>query len=177
MHESNPSIFEWCTSTIVYRMSPAFEEMKEIRKEYYSPKKSLYHYWHMASSNYENYLQGDKVHIKKYFYVIRSIFAAKWIVDQGTQPLMLFSELLDAELPGELRTIVDELLDMKQRMPEMGLAPKIKELDQFIERELISIKQVADQTEVCRNIWSTLNQYFMQQVITGDGAFDSKIYP
>lgn len=40
MHESNPSIFEWCTSTIVYRMSPAFEELKEIRKEYYSPKKA-----------------------------------------------------------------------------------------------------------------------------------------
>lgn len=164
MHESNPSIFEWCTSTIVYRNSPMFEELKEIRKEYYSPKKSLYHYWHMASSNYENYLQGDNVRIKKYFYVIRPILAAKWIVDRGTQPPMLFSELLDAELPGELRTIVDELLDMKQRMPEMGLAPKIKELDQFIERELILIKQVADQADVCRNTWDTLNQYFMQQV-------------
>lgn len=118
----------------------------------------------MASCNYENYLLGDKVRIKKYFYVIRPILAAKWIVDQGTQPPMLFSELLDVELPGELRTIVDELLDMKQRMPEMGLAPKIKELDQFIEMELISIKQVADQMEVYRNTWNTLNQYFMQQV-------------
>ena len=46
----------------------------------------------------------------------------------------------------------------------MGLAPKIKELDQFIEMELISIKQVADQMEVYRNTWNTLNQYFMQQV-------------
>ena len=29
MHESNPSIFEWCASPIVYRYSPAFEELQE----------------------------------------------------------------------------------------------------------------------------------------------------
>ena len=147
MHESNPSIFEWCASSIVYRYSPAFEELREIRKEYYSKKKSLYHYWHMANSNYENYLQGEKVRIKKYFYVIRPLLVAKWIVDHGTQPPMLLRELLDAELPGELRPIVDELLDKKQKMPEMGLAPRIGELDRFIDRELEAIKQAADQTE------------------------------
>ena len=32
MHESNPSIFEWCASPIVYRCSPAFEELQEIPK-------------------------------------------------------------------------------------------------------------------------------------------------
>lgn len=67
MHESNPSIFEWCASSIVYRYSPAFEELREIRKEYYSKKKSLYHYWHMANSNYENYLQGEKYESKSIF--------------------------------------------------------------------------------------------------------------
>ena len=164
MHESNPSIFEWCASLIVYRCSPAFEELQEIRKEYYSKKKSLYHYWHMASSNYENYLQGEEVRIKKYFYVIRPLLAAKWIADHGTQPPMLFSELLDAELPEELRAIVNELLDKKQKMPEMGLAPKIKELDCFIKKELETIRLAADQTETDRNTWDTLNRYFIKQV-------------
>ena len=65
----------------------------------------------MASSNYENYLQGEEVRIKKYFYVIRPLLAAKWIADHGTQPPMLFRELLDADLPEELRAIVNELLD------------------------------------------------------------------
>lgn len=164
MHESNPSIFEWCASPIVYRYSPEFEELQEIRKEYYSKKKSLYHYWHMASGNYENYLQGEEVRIKKYFYVIRPLLAAKWIADHGTQPPMLFSELLNAELPEALRTIVDELLDRKQKLPEMELAPKIKELDRFIDSELETIKQAADQAEIDRNAWDTLNCYFMKRV-------------
>lgn len=72
----------------------------------------------------EAYLQGEEVRIKKYFYVIRPLLAAKWIVDKKTQPPMLFSELIEAELPTELKPIIDKLLEMKQNMPEMGLAPK-----------------------------------------------------
>ena len=32
--------------------------------------------------------------------------------------------MIDAELPTELKPIIDKLLEMKQNMPEMGLAPK-----------------------------------------------------
>ena len=75
----------------------------------------------------EGYLQGEKVRIEKYFYVIRPLLAAKWIVDKKTQPPMLFSELIDAELPTELKPIIDKLLEMKQNMQEMGLTPKSQE--------------------------------------------------
>ena len=57
MHDSNPSIFEWCASPIVYKNSAAFKELKKIQKMYYSRKKNLYHYWHMASNNYQAYLE------------------------------------------------------------------------------------------------------------------------
>lgn len=46
----------------------------------------------------------------------------------------------------------------------MGLAPRIGELDRFIDRELEAIKQAADQAETDRNTWDTLNRYFMKQV-------------
>ena len=165
MHDSNPSIFEWCASPIVYKGSEAFEELKELRQDFYSRKKSLYHYWHMANNNYQAYLQGDEVKIKKYFYVIRPLLAAKWVVDKKTQPPMLFSELIDAELPKDLRPIIDELLDMKQRMPEMGLAHRIKELDNFIENELERVKQAADDAEIKHSEWEKLNSFFYNQVI------------
>ena len=164
MHDSNPSIFEWCASPIVYKGSDEFGELKELRHKYYSRKKSLYHYWHMASNNYQTYLQDEEVKIKKYFYVIRPLLAAKWIVDKKTQPPMLFSELVESELPDELRAIIDNLLDMKQRMPEMGLAPKIKELDDFIEQELESVKKAADEEENTKNDWALLDEFFNRMV-------------
>ncbi len=164
MHNSNPSIFEWCASPVVYRSTAAFEELKEIRNAYYSPKKSLYHYWHMASHNYQSYLQGEEVRIKKYFYVIRPLLAAKWVVNRKTQPPMLFSELLEGELPVALVPTIDNLLELKQRTPEMGLAPKIQVLDDFICEELEAVKKAADEEHSQRHDWKLLNDFF-QKVI------------
>lgn len=164
MYDSNPSIFEWCASPIVYKGSKAFDELKEIRRAYYSRKKSLYHYWHMANNNYQAYLQGTEVKIKKYFYVIRPLLAAKWIIDTKTQPPMLFSELMAAELPVELMSTVKKLLEMKQNMPEMGLAPKIKVLDDFIDTELEAIKKAADEEESLDRDWTLLDEFFLRMV-------------
>ena len=164
MYDSNPSIFEWCASPIVYKGSKAFDELKEIRRAYYSRKKSLYHYWHMANNNYQAYLQGTEVKIKKYFYVIRPLLAAKWIIDTKTQPPMLFSELMAAELPVELMATVKKLLEMKQNMPEMGLAPKIKVLDDFIDTELEAIKKAADDEESLDRDWTLLDEFFLRMV-------------
>lgn len=64
------------------------------------------------------------------------------------------------ELPAELKPIIDDLLEQKKRLPEMGIAPRIRELDWFIESEIERIKQVADQAESKENDWEALNQFF-----------------
>ena len=165
MRNSNPSIFEWCASPIVYKTTDEFEELRIIRKQYYSPKKSLYHYWHMARSNYRSYLQGEEVRIKKYFYVIRPLLAAKWVVDNKSQPPMLFSELIEAELPTKLTPTIDKLLEMKRDTPEMGLAPKISVLDDFINDELEAVKQAADVEESTKTDWKVLDDFFQKVVV------------
>lgn len=38
--------------------------LKELLPQYFSPKKSLFHYWHMANSNYKEYLKGEEVKVK-----------------------------------------------------------------------------------------------------------------
>ncbi|HJJ27955.1 MAG TPA: nucleotidyltransferase domain-containing protein [Methanocorpusculum sp.] len=164
MHDSNPTVFEWCASPIVYRDSQAFKELKELRHRYFSPKKSLFHYWSMANGNYRHYLQPDMVPVKKYFYVLRPLLAAKWIAERNIQPPMLFSELIEAELPADLQGIVDELLAMKQTMPEMGKAPKIAALDAFIERELNAVKKAAEEAEAVKCGWTELNAFFRRMV-------------
>ena len=65
----------------------------------------------------------------------------------------------------ELKTIIDNLLEMKQNMPEMGLASKIKVLDEFIDTELVMVKRVADEEESLNLDWSLLDEYFKKMVI------------
>lgn len=164
MYDSNPSIFEWCASPIVYKNSAFFEELKKIGQNYYSRKKNIYHYLHMAMNNYDSYLQADVVRIKKYFYVIRPLLAARWIIDKKKQPPMLLSELMDAELPVELRPIVDRLLEMKRNVSELGTGLKIKELDDYIDKEFVEIKKVADEIEPTKQDWKALDEFFYRVV-------------
>ena len=58
IYKSNPTIFEWCASPIVYMENEAFAKIKALLPQYFSVKKSLYHYWHMAETNYREYLKG-----------------------------------------------------------------------------------------------------------------------
>ena len=38
-----------------------FEILKKAMPGYFSEKKALYHYWHMAQTNYREYLKGEEV--------------------------------------------------------------------------------------------------------------------
>ena len=160
MHNSNPTIFEWCESPIVYRTSEAFEQMKQLRKEYFSPKKSLYHYLHMAESNYRKFLQCDQIKVKKYFYVLRPILAAKWIAEKKIWPPMLFSELMEAELEEDLKPETERLLVMKKEMDEMELVPGSRKINAYVESNLEKFKKLADDMPKTETSWDSLNHYF-----------------
>ena len=160
MHNSNPTIFEWCESPIVYRTSEAFEQMKQLRKAYFSPKKSLYHYLHMAESNYKKFLQCDQIKVKKYFYVLRPILAAKWIAVKKIWPPMLFSELMEAELEEDLKPETERLLVMKKEMDEMELVPGNQKINAYVESNLEKFKKLADDMPKTETSWDSLNRYF-----------------
>ena len=65
LHNSNPTVFEWCASPIIYWETEEFAWLKNILPQYFSVKKSLYHYWHTADSTYHDHLTGDEVKVKK----------------------------------------------------------------------------------------------------------------
>ena len=54
--------------------------------DYFSPKKVLYHYWSITNRTYKDYLMEEEVRIKKYFYAIRPLLVAKWVVEEKTAP-------------------------------------------------------------------------------------------
>ncbi len=52
----NPSFSEWIKSPIIYYENPDFKnEILKIEQEYFSPRNYIYHYLHMAESNYREY--------------------------------------------------------------------------------------------------------------------------
>ena len=133
---------------------------------FFSSKKTLYHYISMAEGNYREYLKGDLVRAKKYFYVLRPVLACRWILDQRTPPPMLFSELMKAELPAELIGAVDRLLELKMNSPEMKFIPKITVVNEYLDESITSIKStVRTLNDGHISDWNELNQLFLQELM------------
>ena len=75
LYKSNPTLFEWNSSPIVYKTTKEWEQIATIINKYFVAKSGLYHYLSTAKSNYREYLKGETVRLKKYFYVLRPILA------------------------------------------------------------------------------------------------------
>ena len=165
LHSSNPTLFEWFSSPIVYVETEFADRFRKLMLEYYNSKKSLYHYISMAEGNYREYLKGETVRAKKYFYVLRPILACRWIIDRGTPPPMLFSELAEAELPEYLLPETERLLDIKMNSPEVKEIPKIEKLNQYMDKSIEEIKAlIRSMPDSGEPDWEKLNEFFMSVV-------------
>lgn len=134
MRASNPTVFKWLTSPIVYREDNAFRTMRELSGLPFAPRPTIYHYLNMARKNRADHLSAEHVRLKKYFYVMRSLLAARWVAKQRTAPPVPFAELVNAELEPAMRPLFTELVQRKINIPESDLMPRIPELDAWIER-------------------------------------------
>lgn len=165
LYKSNSTLFEWFSSPIVYQETEFADKFRDLMMHYFSSKKTLYHYVSMAEGNYREYLKGDLVRAKKYFYVLRPVLACQWILDRGTPPPMLFSELLKAELPVELIDVVNQLLELKMNSPEVKLIKRISEINEYLDESIPSIKRAVRLLEDSLTPdWNELNQLFLQSL-------------
>jgi uncharacterized protein len=150
--KSNPPLLEWLRSNIIYYQShSAIEKMNAIANQIFAPSSCVYHYLNMAKGNYRDYLVGQKVKIKKYFYVLRPILAAKWIEKYNDIPPIEFHQLLEDVIPpSELKDQIHSLLVRKMAGEEFALKERINVINQFIEAEIKSLEEYANglKTEV-----------------------------
>ena len=163
LHSSNPTLFEWMSSPVVYRQTDFIDQLRPIMDQYFSCKSGLYHYLSMAEGNYREYLKGETVRAKKYFYVLRPVLACKWILRTHTKPPMLFRELVDAELDEALKPAVERLLDLKMNAPEIKEIPRVSELNDYLDRAIGELKvEIAAYPAEHRASWEPLNKFFLK---------------
>lgn len=138
LRKTNPPLLEWLMSPIVYfENEPIIQKMRELAKDFYFPSTCLYHYYHMAQHNYKEYLQGDIVWLKKYFYVLRPLVAMRWIEEgRGIAPTDFNVTIENLNLPEKLVQEIKELVDSKRKGTELSKGERIPIISEFIEKEL-----------------------------------------
>ena len=136
--KSNPPLLEWLGSPIVYLEKYSIAvRMRELARVYYSPSACQYHYLHMARRNFREYLRGEIVRVKKYFYVLRPLLAMNWSErGLGVVPTD-FNVLVDRLVTDPtLRSEIERLLTAKRAGTELDRGPRIEPISRFIESEL-----------------------------------------
>ena len=165
LQKSNPTLFEWLNSPIVYRETGFSQRIQPLLGEYFSVKSELYHYLNTARHHIKEYLQGEMVRPKKYFYALRPILACRWVLDRKTPPPVLFSALADAELPAGLVPSVDRLLDLKINGPEKMVIPPIREINRYLDDSMEELTIAMSQLpEEAQRDWAPLNQFFLDEI-------------
>jgi predicted nucleotidyltransferase len=164
---SNPPLLEWLGSPIVYQEKGDFaNRLRVLSKEYYSPTSCIYHYLHMAQGNYKDYVRGEDIRLKKYFYLLRPILAIKWIEQgYGVAPTAFSSLLEHVALEPTLKQEIIRLMTLKETGAEADRVPQSPMVNQFVEAEL---ERLSNQTqtyqynpapfEVLDNIFRTIWQ-------------------
>ncbi|AIE83434.1 nucleotidyltransferase domain-containing protein [Fimbriimonas ginsengisoli] len=142
--KSNPSLFEWFSSPIVYAQDAAFvEEFRDIADRWYSTRRIFMHYLHMAQGNWLGYLQRETVSRKKYLYVLRPALACLWLeANRGAVP-MEFDTLRHAVVgDSDVARAIDHLVEAKRAGEELAAGPPDPTLHRFLAAELERLHEV-----------------------------------
>ncbi|WP_256758513.1 nucleotidyltransferase domain-containing protein [Cohnella sp. WQ 127256] len=144
--KSNPPLLEWLQSPIAYwEKFSTIDHIRGVSPLTFSPKSCMYHYLNMAKGNYRMYLQGERVRLKKYFYVLRPILACEWIEKYESMPPIEFDALVEDLIPkgSELKWTIRNLLERKKSGEELSDEPRIDRINEFLEQKLAYYEQSA----------------------------------
>lgn len=135
--KSSPMFVDWILSPQQYIETGSFaKRARELIPEIFSLESSIHNFRSIAKTDYHKYLIGEKVPLKKYFYVLRSLLSIRWIEKYGVVAPIEFEKLLHL-IENQSRVISDvkSLIGKKQEFADLGLSEPMPSLQLFIKEE------------------------------------------
>jgi len=159
---SNITPFEWLQSPVIYMQKAGFkEELWALCEQFFSRRSHIHHYLGIARSALLTASDNNEITIKKLFYVLRPLLAAKWCVEKnGIAPMSIHP--LMSLMPEHLQQITANLIACKAEAPEGYIVTIDPELKQFIDSEFeASTRALTDIPKVSFNA-EPLDAFFLK---------------
>ena len=164
IRKSNTAPFEWLQSPVVYMQQAGFrDELWTLCGQYFDRRSNIHHYLGMARAALDTVVNNNEITIKKLFYVLRSLLAAKWCVERGCIAPMSIRPLTGL-MPENLQLMTDSLIACKSEAPE-GLTVAIDpELKQYIDREYEACTQASAEMPKANFDVGPLDAFFRKMI-------------
>ena len=163
IRKSNATPFEWAQSPIVYREVEDFSNtLLDLSKAYFHGRHAVNHYRGIAKNSYfKNNLDGS-IKLKKLFYVLRPIMAARWIIEKNEVPPMDIPKLISIIADDAIVEHINELLVIKAGVNEDYIYEPDKLITDFIEKEFQFIDSIEMEDEKLDINSDLLNKKFRE---------------
>lgn len=139
----NLALCEWLGSPIVYRTTPWVDRLRGLMPQFFNPRKAMHHYLSSARSTETSHLSGDSLRIKKFFYVLRPLLAARFIERTLAMPPTAFAPLYQADdMAAPLRAQIDDIVAQKRNADEATPIRLGPDLLAFLQQEQLRLQQV-----------------------------------
>ncbi|WP_211227000.1 nucleotidyltransferase domain-containing protein [Terrimonas ferruginea] len=163
--KSNAPLYEWLQSPIVYYQDQDFStSLLKLQEHYFSPRAAAHHYLSMATNVWNAESGGDTMRLKKYFYVLRSLLAAQWTVDNQNCPPMQLSLLRVQVLDQNWQNEIDRFLTIKKDVTEKDAIQRSMILDNWIVRTLEYCREKTMSTKPKQFNKAYLDNFFRKQL-------------
>ena len=168
LYKSNPVLFEWADSPIVYKTTPEWKSVKTVMQDFVCLKRMVHHYLGLAKSTMKKYFTGDTIVYKKYTYVSRAVLAASWVFYKGTPAPTEYVKLAAAEYdPEDEEMFEDEqedLLEKKKSSSEKTSGKRRKAIEIFFYNRIAIIERGTVDWKEKKFEWEKLDSLFLQIV-------------
>lgn len=139
IRKSNTTPFEWLQSSIIYTEEDGFRQaLWSLCNQHFSPRGNIHHYLGIAYGALESIENTNEIAIKKLFYVLRPLLAAKWCMEKNSIAPMAIGPLMQM-LPESLHLQVQELIVLKGIVNEAHRVVVSPMLRSFIDTEMSRI--------------------------------------
>jgi len=175
LKKSNAALIERFQSPVEYFSEPGFKtEFKNLIADYYSPTAVFYHH-HSLAKKFRDEIEGkDKVKLKSYFYLLRSLLSCHWIIkDKMVVPMHI--EGLMEKIEDERKHEIRQLIKLKAGVGEKYLHPAEKNMNAWIDELWEYIESSKNNLGVANKNYGALNDFFLRIInVHADNRIDKK---
>ena len=164
IRKSNTTPFEWLQSPIIYRQQAGFrDDLWTLCQHYFSPRSNIHHYLGIAKGALDTAVNGNEITIKKLFYVLRPLLAAKWCLEKKGIAPMTIGPLMTV-LPADLQQTVNKLIVLKATAAESFVINISAGLKSYIDQEFNRINEASKSLPADQFDAGRLDDFFIQTI-------------
>lgn len=168
----NPVMLEWLSSPIRYLWDEGVcEKLTAFSEKVTHGPACLNHYLHLGERQWDVYVKGkERVNLKKYFYIVRPAMAVRWMrMYPDIIPPMNFQKLLKGiDLNIELINALENLLHAKSKSKEIGEAPRVDIIDEFIISEFDWAREAVKSIAGSRTDLKDAANVLFREIVNGE---------